>query len=55
MHDTVGGFNTFLADQQDEDGTASVSLYDFNTNVDLVLQRQHGLLYVDTDAPDARK
>lgn len=36
--DTVGGFNTFLTDQQDEDGTASVSLYDFNTNVNSVYE-----------------
>lgn len=32
--DTIGGFNTFLRDQQDEKGTATVSLYDFNTNVE---------------------
>lgn len=36
--DTIGGFNTFLSDQQDEEGTASVSLYDFNTNVDTVYE-----------------
>lgn len=34
--DTKGGFNTFLDDQRDEEGTASVSLYDFNTNVEQV-------------------
>lgn len=34
--DTKGGFNTFLSEQRDEPGTASVTLYDFNTNVDLV-------------------
>jgi len=38
--DTVGGFNTFLTDQQDEEGTASVSLYDFNTHVDTVYDGQ---------------
>lgn len=31
--DTKGGFNTFVQDQQEEEGTASVSLYDFNTSV----------------------
>ena len=31
--DTRGGFNTFLAEQREEDGTATVSLYDFNTTV----------------------
>ncbi|WP_436926015.1 vWA domain-containing protein [Halosimplex amylolyticum] len=36
--DTIGGYNTFLKDQQDEDGTATVSLYDFNTHVDLVYE-----------------
>ncbi|WP_222913525.1 vWA domain-containing protein [Natrinema sp. SYSU A 869] len=36
--DTKGGFNAFLEDQQDESGTAMVSLYDFNTNVDCVYQ-----------------
>lgn len=34
--DTVGGFNAFLEDQREEPGTATVSLYDFNTNVDRV-------------------
>lgn len=34
--DTVGGFNTFLADQRDEPGRATVSLYDFNTSVERV-------------------
>ncbi len=32
--DTIGGFNTFLRDQQDGEGTATVSLYEFNTNVE---------------------
>ena len=31
--DTRGGFNTFLMDQREEDGTATVSLYDFNSSV----------------------
>lgn len=34
--DTKGGFNTFVQDQQEEEGTASVSLYDFNTSVTLL-------------------
>ena len=36
--DTKGGFNAFLEDQRDEEGSATVTLYDFNTNVDLVYQ-----------------
>lgn len=36
--DTVGGFNSFLDDQRDEDGSATVSLYDFNTSVERVYQ-----------------
>jgi len=31
--DTRGGFNTFLKDQRNEEGTATVTLYDFNTTV----------------------
>lgn len=31
--DTIGGFNTFLADQREEPGRASVTLYDFNSGV----------------------
>lgn len=31
--DTIGGFNTFLEDQQVEDGSATVSLVDFNSTV----------------------
>lgn len=31
--DTIGGFNTFLEDQQAEDGSATVSLIDFNSTV----------------------
>ena len=34
--DTKGGFNAFLEDQRDEEGRATVTLYDFNTNVDFV-------------------
>ncbi|WP_312615789.1 VWA domain-containing protein [Haloarcula sp. 1CSR25-25] len=34
--DTKGGFNSFLKDQRGEVGTATVTLYDFNTNVELV-------------------
>lgn len=36
--DTIGGFNSFLEDQRDEAGTATVTLYDFNTDVDLVYE-----------------
>lgn len=36
--DTKGGFNSFLEDQRDEAGDATVTLYDFNTNVHLVYQ-----------------
>lgn len=38
--DTVGGFNTFLREQVDEEGSASVTLYDFNDEVNLVYQAQ---------------
>jgi Mg-chelatase subunit ChlD len=34
--DTIGGFNTFLTDQRAEDGSATVSLVDFNSTVDIV-------------------
>ncbi|MFC6720272.1 vWA domain-containing protein [Halobacteriaceae archaeon SHR40] len=34
--DTRGGFNTFLSDQKDEEGTATVTLFDFNTSVECV-------------------
>ncbi|MFB6197426.1 MAG: VWA domain-containing protein, partial [Halobacteriaceae archaeon] len=44
--DTKGGFNAFLEDQRDEEGSATVTLYDFNTNVDLVYQE-----YPIEDAP----
>lgn len=33
--DTIGGFNTFLEDQRAEDGTATVSLVDFDSAVDV--------------------
>lgn len=36
--DTKGGFNTFVRDQQEEEGTASVSLYDFNNTVTLLYE-----------------
>jgi hypothetical protein len=32
--DTIGGFNEFLADQRDEDGRATVSLYSFDDTVE---------------------
>jgi len=44
--DTIGGFNSFLADQQGEEGTATVSLYEFNTNVERVFAQ-----YPIADAP----
>lgn len=36
--DTIGGFNAFLDDQRDAEGTATVSLYEFSTNVDCIYQ-----------------
>lgn len=33
--DTIGGFNTFLEDQRDEEGSATVSLVDFDSAVDV--------------------
>lgn len=44
--DTKGGFNAFLEDQRDEEGSATVTLYDFNTNVNLVYHE-----YPIEDAP----
>lgn len=44
--DTKGGFNAFLEDQRDEEGSATVTLYDFNTNVDLIYEE-----YPIEDAP----
>jgi hypothetical protein len=56
--DTIGGFNTFLGDQRDEDGTATVSLYDFNTGVTNVYQMRAiesaPLLDADTYTPGGR-
>ena len=37
-NDTVGGFNSFLEDQRTEEGSASVSLYEFNTNVETIYE-----------------
>jgi Mg-chelatase subunit ChlD len=36
--DTVGGFNSFLEDQRTEEGSASVSLYEFNTTVETIYE-----------------
>lgn len=44
--DTKGGFNTFLTEQRDEEGTATVTLYDFNTDVERIYQN-----YPIEDAP----
>lgn len=38
--DTVGGFNTFLQDQMETKGSATVTLYDFNDTVNLRYQAQ---------------
>ena len=45
--DTRGGFNAFLDDQRDEAGTATVTLYDFDTTVDKVYEG-----YPIADAPE---
>lgn len=45
--DTKGGFNTFLADQREEPGSATVTLYNFDTTVELVYER-----YPIADAPE---
>jgi len=45
--DTRGGFNTFLKDQRNEEGTATVTLYDFNTTVDQIYET-----YPVADAPE---
>ncbi|MBB6647862.1 vWA domain-containing protein [Halobellus ruber] len=37
-NDTIGGFNSFLEDQRTEEGSASVSLYEFNTNVETIYE-----------------
>jgi uncharacterized protein YegL len=44
--DTKGGFNSFLDDQRDEEGTATVTLYDFNSTVEQVYEQ-----YPIEDAP----
>lgn len=36
--DTKGGYNAFLKDQRQEEGSATVTLYDFDTIVDFVYQ-----------------
>jgi Mg-chelatase subunit ChlD len=36
--DSRGGFNSFLSDQRDEAGTATVTLYEFDTTVELVYE-----------------
>lgn len=36
--DTIGGFNTFLEDQREEEGDSTVTLFEFNTSVDKVYQ-----------------
>lgn len=36
--DTIGGFNSFLTDQQNEPGTATVGLYEFNSQVHRLYQ-----------------
>lgn len=56
--DTVGGFNSFLKDQRGEEGTATVSLYVFNTAVDPVYHgveiEEAPLLDDDTYTPGGR-
>lgn len=39
--DTIGGFNSFLGDQEDQEGEATITLYDFNSNVEQVYQAQN--------------
>lgn len=36
--DTKGGFNTFVQEQQEEEGTATVTLYEFDTAVTLLYE-----------------
>jgi len=45
--DTKGGFNGFLRDQRNEPGTATVTLYEFDTDVELVYRN-----YPIADAPE---
>lgn len=44
--DTIGGFNSFIEEQREGEGTATVTLYNFNTSVELVYQG-----YPIADAP----
>ena len=37
--DTIGGFNSFLEEQREEAGEATVTLYEFNSSVDCVYQQ----------------
>jgi hypothetical protein len=36
--DTIGGFNTFLEDQTEQEGETTVTLFEFNTSVDCIYQ-----------------
>jgi len=36
--DTIGGFNSFLKDQRSEEGTATVSLFEFDTTIESVYE-----------------
>jgi len=47
--DTRGGFNTFLKEQREEDGEATVTLYQFDSTVDLVYR---GLDIAEADTLD---
>jgi hypothetical protein len=38
--ETKEGFNAFLTDQRAESGTATVSLYEFDSTVELVYQNR---------------
>ncbi|WP_231753849.1 vWA domain-containing protein [Natronomonas sp. CBA1123] len=38
--DTKGGFNVFLQEQQEGEGTATVTLYDFDSTVELVYRNR---------------
>ena len=56
--DTIGGFNTFLNDQRDEPGSATVSLVDFNSSVEIVYEgvdvKEAPELSEDTYVPGGR-
>lgn len=45
--DTIGGFNSFLSDQRDEPGEATVTLYEFNDQV-----QRHYQAYPIVEAPE---